>query len=343
MNTHPNPAASSDLLRVLTREGVLVSVSVRYWRAHKKLRAQDLGLDPDDVSDRLISLGHKRLLPREATARLALVESRVHAFVDANTFPFLGGIARFLPNAKLAETQARLAELEAEFARARHAFLAGYAEERRRALAEWQEMASRLAADPEALMAAIGDSFPAAEKLGEKFGFDVQLFQIAAPANLGRELLAAGEQEQVIEARRAAAREARARIQADASEFVADCVASLRRQTAQLCDEMLASMRSGKTEGVHQKTLNRLVRFIDQFKAMNFADDREMEQRLEQMREEFLGRSAEDYRSSPEARRGLEDGLAAMRDHASHLLRQDARELVERFGQLGRRKLLLAG
>ena len=110
-----------------------------------------------------------------------------------------------------------------------------------------------------------------------------------------------------------------------------------------LCEEMLNSMQRGKTEGVHQKTLNRLVRFIDQFKAMNFADDREMEQRLEQVRGEFLDRSAGDYRDSPAAQRDLEQGLAAMRDHANELLEQDAKELVERFGQMGRRKLQLAG
>jgi len=157
------------------------------------------------------------------------------------------------------------------------------------------------------------------------------------------ELIAAGEQEEVIEARRIAAGEARQRIQSDASDFVSECVTSLRVQTAQLCDDMLHSMKSGKTQGVHQKTLNRLVRFIDQFKAMNFADDHEMEQRLEQVRTEFLDRSAEDYRDSPAAQRDLESGLAAMRDHANDLLNQDAKELVERFGQLGRRKLQLAG
>ena len=128
-----------------------------------------------------------------------------------------------------------------------------------------------------------------------------------------------------------------------AEGFVAECVTGLREQTARLCDEMLESMGGGKTEGVHQKTLNRLVRFIDQFKAMNFADDREMEQRLEQVRAEFLTRSAEDYRNSPDARRSLESGLAAMRDHARTLAKQDATDLVERFGQMGRRKLMMAG
>ena len=36
MNNH-------DLLRVLTREGVLINVSVRYWRGCKKLKPEDLG------------------------------------------------------------------------------------------------------------------------------------------------------------------------------------------------------------------------------------------------------------------------------------------------------------
>ncbi len=52
----------NNLLSLLTRGGVLLAVSVRYWRGCKKLRAEDLGLDSADVPDRLISLGHKRLL-----------------------------------------------------------------------------------------------------------------------------------------------------------------------------------------------------------------------------------------------------------------------------------------
>ena len=99
-----------DLLQVLTREGVLINVSVRYWRGCKKLNAEDLGLDSRNVSDRLISLGHKRLLPKEATARLALVEGRAHSLIESNTFPFLNGLAHFVPNTKLADVTGKLKE-----------------------------------------------------------------------------------------------------------------------------------------------------------------------------------------------------------------------------------------
>ena len=111
------------LLPVLTREGVLINVSVRYWRARKKLTPEDLGLARDDVSDRLISLGHKRLLPKEATAALSLVESRAHALIESHTFSFLNGLAHFLPNTKLQEVTDKLKELETEFWAAKAKFL----------------------------------------------------------------------------------------------------------------------------------------------------------------------------------------------------------------------------
>jgi len=330
------------LLQSLTREGVLISVSVRYWRAHKKLKAEDIGLEPDKVSDRLISLGHKRLLPKEATAALALVESRAHSLVEANTFPFLNGLAHFVPNAKLGEVTGKLKALETEFWSAKNQFVSEYGTLRDAALEEWREMAGNLSADPAPVVAAIEAAFPPAPALERKFGFDTQLFQIAVPERLGLDLLAIGDQENLVNARQEAAQEAAAKIRAQTETFIADCVASLREQTANLCSEMLQSIRTGET-GVHQKTLNRLIKFIEQFKAMNFVGDATMEQQLETVRRELLSRTAEEYRQGgSSARASLESGLAKLADTARELARQDATELVQRFGGLGRRKFQLA-
>ena len=68
-----------------------------------------------------------------------------------------------------------------------------------------------------------------------------------------------------------------------------------------------------------------------------------MEQQLDRVRAELLSMSAEDYRQSPSATRSLEAGLGQLRDHAQELATRDARDLVARFGQQGRRKLQLAG
>jgi hypothetical protein len=69
---------------------VLINVSVRYWRASKKLEPGDLGLDAAALDERLISLGRKRLLPKDALAQFALIESRAHAMVEQSTIPLLG-------------------------------------------------------------------------------------------------------------------------------------------------------------------------------------------------------------------------------------------------------------
>jgi hypothetical protein len=331
----------SDLLKLLSREGVLLNVSVRYWRGCKKLRAEDLGLNPGTVSDRLISLGHKRLLPKEATAALALVEGRAHAVVEGNTFPFLNGLAHFVPNTKLADVTAKLKELESEFWNAKEEFIKAYAALRVSAANEWQAMARKLVDDPERLVASIEAAFPPVGRMERFFGFDIELFQIAAPERLGLDTLALGDQEKLIEARQQAAQEAAQKIRNDAEAFVADCVATLREQTATLCQEMLESINTCET-GVHQKTLNRLVKFIEQFKSMNFVNDEEMNQQLESVRKELLTKTAQEYRDSSKARNQLVAGLSQLRDTAKQLAKQDAAELVQRFVEMGRRKFHLA-
>jgi len=251
-------------------------------------------------------------------------------------------MAHFVPNAKLGEVTGKLKALEAEFWSAKDQFVAQYGKLRDAALVEWRTMANKLSDDPARVVAAIEAAFPPAATLERKFGFDTQLFQIAVPERLGMDLLNLGDQEQLIEARQQAAREAGAKIRQQAESFIADCVASLREQTANLCAEMLQSIRTGET-GVHQKTLNRLIRFIDQFKQMNFVGDAEMERQLETVRRELLSRTAEEYREGgSSARSTLETGLARLADTARELARQDATELVQRFGGLGRRKFHVA-
>ena len=335
-NNHNNP-----LLSVLTREGVLIKVSVSYFRGCKKLKPEDVGLEKKNLSDQLISLGHKRLLPKDCLQELALIEGRAHALVEANTFPFLNGLGHFLPNSRLAEVTGKLKELETEFWTAKKGFLEKYTMLRLGAAKEWRKMAEKLVKDPDQLVATIEASFPYPDQMDRYYGFDVQLFQIALPQHMATELVSASEQQAVIEARQRAAQEASQKIRNDVETFVADCVASLREQTAQLCEDMLSSINGCET-GVHQKTLNRLVRFIDQFRSMNFANDTVMEQQLENVKKELLTKSAEEYRDSAAARARLKHGLSQLVNQARQLARQDANELVQRFGELGKRKFNLA-
>ncbi len=336
-----NPS-NQPLLDAVCRRGVLVATSVRFWRGCKKLTAEDLGLDPNKVSDRLIQLGHKRLIPREALAKFSLIESRAHALVEAASFPFLGGIARFVPNPRLADVVEKLAHLRQEFTSETEDFVAGYSLLREKALAEWQTAANHLGEGRDRLLLTIEQSFPPASGIGSRFAFETRMFQVAAPEGIRLEVMAGMEQVEIAEERRRIADDASRRLQDDLDSFIRESVATLRQEAARLASDVLATISSSEN-GVHQRTLNRLGSFIDNFRSLNFAGDEQLEQTLERFRRDLLTRSAEDYRNSGSAMTDLTTGLEKLQDAALQLARGDTREIVSRFGQMGTRRFAAAG
>ena len=330
------------ILDALGQEGVLANVSVRYWRAAKKLVAADLGLNESQIAERLIVLGHKRLLPRDALARFALIESRAHAALGKYSFPFLGGLGHFVTNPNLTKLTESLDGLKDEFAAEIETFMARYEDLRDAALTEWREAAYGLHVPPDELVDRIAGTFPSGLKLRQSFQFNVHLFQLRVPEALQVQAIQIADQNAVMQARAYVANSAAAKLARETESFVADCVASLRTQTAEICDEMLASMREGKTEGVHQKTLNRLVKFIDDFKSLNFAGDEALESMLANARRDLLGKTAEEYRDNASAHAKLTSGLKKLGDEVRKLAHQESKEIVERFGQLGVRRFNLA-
>lgn len=328
------------LLEAVCRRGVLCATRVRYWRGCKKLRPEDLGLDPSHVSDRLIQLGHKRLVPKQALQPFALIESRAHSLVEAASFPFLGGIARFVPNPRLPELSDRLDRLNEEFRQATLDFVAGYADLRDEALVEWRDAARRmnLNGSTDQLLATIEQSFPPAGEITRKFGFETRMFQVAAPESLRIEVSESIDQMEIADERRRIAEEAGRRLQADLDGFIRESVTALREEAGKLAGEVLDTLDQS-TVIVHQRTLDRLTDFIERFRSLNFAGDSQLEQTLEQFREELLTRSADDYRNDRHALNHLTDGLERLRENAVQLAGTNARDIVSRFGQMGGRRL----
>lgn len=330
------------LLDAICRRGVLCATRIRYWRGCKRLKPEDLGLDPTHLSDRLIRLGHKRLVPRDALAAFALIESRAHALVEQSSFPFLGGIARFVPNPRLATLTDGLEKLREEFREATLDFIAGYGPLREKAMEEWREAARNLPGNSEHLLMTIEQSFPPAGGITDRFGFETRLFQIAAPDHLRLEVSESVEQLEFADQRRRVAEDAARRLQDDVDGFIRESVTTLREEAARLATEVLATIDGGEGS-VHQRTLNRLTTFIDSFRTLNFAGDSQLESTLERFRQELLTRSAEDYRNDRTAMGSLTAGLARLRDNAVAMVRTEGRDVVTRFGQLGGRKLAIAG
>jgi hypothetical protein len=168
------------------------------------------------------------------------------------------------------------------------------------------------------------------------------MFQISAPDNLHLEITDGIAEYEASESRRRIAEQATQRLQSDLDGFVRESVASLRRETAHLASDVLATIDQSKA-GVHQRTLNRLSNFIDNFRSLNFAGDQQLEATLERFRRDLLQRSAEDYRNNPGAMASLTDGLNRLRENAVDMVRGDATDIVSRFGQVGVRRLAAVG
>jgi len=329
------------LLEAVCRRGVLCATSVRYWRGCKRLNAEDLGLDPANVSERLIQLGHKRLVPREALAPFSLIESRAHSLVESCTFPFLGGIARFVPNPRLEALNDGLDRLKEEFRLSVLDFAAGYGPLRDQALAEWREAARQLNGSSESLLVTIEQAFPPHGDIARRFGFESKFFQVAAPESLRLEVSESIDQMEIADQRRRIAEDAHRRLQSDLDGFIRESVTTLREETARLAADVLATI-DGSEGGVHQRTLNRLTTFIDSFRSLNFAEDAQLETTLGRFREQLLTRSAKDYRNDRTAMQSLREGLDRLHANAVAMVRTEGREVLARFGQLGNRKLAVA-
>ena len=266
----------------------------------------------------------------------------MQATVESSSFPFLGGIGRFVPNPRLADLTDKLDKLRDEFRDATLDFVAGYGPLRENAMAEWREAARHMNGSAERLIATIEQSFPPAGDIAKRFAFETRLFQIAAPDSIRLEVAEGMAELEVADDRRRIAEDASRRLQTDLDGFIRESVASLRDETARLATEVLATI-DGSENGVHQRTLNRLGTFIDSFRTLNFAGDQQLEQTLEKFRRDLLSRSAEDYRNQPGAMANLTEGLNRLRENAVQLARADARDVLARFGQMGTRRLAAVG
>ena len=77
----------------LMREGVVVKLHVRRWRAKSRLDLNDLGLpsEADDLIGDLLNLGDKRLLPKALASRLEAIESAGRKALERNGYSTFWG------------------------------------------------------------------------------------------------------------------------------------------------------------------------------------------------------------------------------------------------------------
>lgn len=328
---------NEQVLDTVMKRGVLMTYHIRYWRAHKKLNPEDIGIAKESVNEKLVSLGHKKLVSSDVLETFALLESRAGTLINRHSFDFMHGVGRYVPNTALQTVMTEWGKLREEFWAKVTEFKANYTDIRRKAKVEWYEAAVKLVPDPQRLVDAIEKSYPSDAELDNYFAFDQHVFQIALPEETSVSDWIQ-ESEEVLQARTEAAQHARSTILAGVNGFVDGCVTQMRQDLAGLVTDMQEAVAHGKI-GVHQRTLNRLGTFIEQYKMLNFAEDSQLEKELEDFQAKFLNTSAEDYRADQIAQRSLLVGLSNLRQTAQQMIAEGSSSVVAGFGKAGARKL----
>jgi hypothetical protein len=99
--------------RIFT-QGNLVDIQVSMWSGRRVLRAEDLGLEENGISD-AFSLGHKKLLPWEVLGKFDRLEYHARKFLVDHSYPAEFGSARFVPKKCFVEFATEMDKTIAKF------------------------------------------------------------------------------------------------------------------------------------------------------------------------------------------------------------------------------------
>jgi len=325
-----------DLFSEIFKTGVLIKTSVRYPRLNKKLKPEDIGLQSTEQILKQMSLGHRKLCDQKHLAPFGLAESRVNALIRNNTFPFMG-VFNFMPNTKLETATVALDSIKnGLYLPAKEEFISHYSDIFNESVSMWWDMAWDLDVDPDVLVARISEEYPSVAQLEAQFKFIVHTFQFALSEKVVEQL---DDTNVAALARNEAIDSEYKMVQGEISTFFGECMQAIRKEVSTCCNGVLKQMGSGKTEGVHQSSINKVKNMIDHVKTMDWTNNTELQSELDAFKTQFLDTKAKDYRKNTDALKDFQTGMKAFTKNITAIVDKDNEELIDKFTQSGHRKI----
>src|SRR6266487_3068739 len=158
------------------KEGFLVELSIKRWRARKKLTLTELGITPPTDAARaayeqLLTLGSKLLLPQQTLKDLETIERLARAHLREHTFktPF----GTFLPYTSYGLWKSGNEEFKARFFARRDEIVAAYPALLAQLLTEYEQIARHTYQLLLSQIDDLGDSFPDEDAFVAHFRLEV--------------------------------------------------------------------------------------------------------------------------------------------------------------------------
>ncbi|MBW1953542.1 MAG: hypothetical protein JRI66_10735 [Deltaproteobacteria bacterium] len=264
---------------------VAIQLCIRFWPGQVKLKAEDLGLDPNEVPE-VFYLGHKKLYPKDWRDRFNNMSNKARNYLNDNSYPFVLEWVRAIPKHKLAKMMERLEEFRAEYMALAEEFLAEYDKIR----AEWKTMCDK---KWPGLWAKLAPYYPGREYLKRRFDFYWNVFDIraaeATPAS-APEIIEAYER-------------ARAQLQARYDEMVEEAVLYLRKRVLETVQNLSTRLKEGRI--VRNDTLDSVRRVESWFRDLNIFGDMQVEEALAKLRAALNGTDSKDLKDNEPLKKEL--------------------------------------
>jgi hypothetical protein len=282
----------NEVEELLFNEGTLFDLDIGRWAAIKKMKPGEVLLE--GVDEQAVYLGHKRLLPKEATRELLRLEGQARRILDAHSMQFPIAGARFVYLRSLGGLVEKLAEIRSDYLTAVGHLIELYPTYQSEQLERLQTMATDL--HDRELNKYVGkpnynekkieldlwlegekksnrEKYPDASSLQDRFRFDWHIFKVSQFTGDGSTLSA----DQV--------EEAQSKLREELRRWIKEAAAQMHKSLGEAANQAHSLLqRQGK---LNPRNLKPLFDAFETFKAIDFTGSSDMQQLIDQARNRF--------------------------------------------------------
>ena len=281
---------NENVLDNLFVKGVCVDLTIKSWQARKNAKAhfKALGIDASAWQNNVLTGTQIKFIDDDTRRSFQEHEARARQWINVNSYSFLGkdGI-RFVPYTALdhllhgTENKDGLKKMQEKFKSAVKSFLGNFDEIR-------NQYINNMAALNEKYRSILEENYPNKSEVEAKFTFDIRFFEVKIPKGEDEtDEVSFDEAVGTAAARQEVAKEMKEQLQKEAIDFVSKSAAELRGYVHSALNKFEIQLKSGKT--IRSTSLDAIRHAVQQFKVLNFVDDKEVQKMLDDFHQQLHG------------------------------------------------------
>lgn len=280
------------------QDGKLVNIHIGMWGMSHKLNEEDIKINnklPDTIK-----LGKKMLIKDSVYNTFKTLEQKIRNYLYNNSFSFpLVSQAHFVPKTRYLEVQKKLEEFKEQYMRLANEFFDNYENYKQQALDFYDQHKDTVSVE-------LAPYYPPLADIKKKFYMDIFSYEISLPTVFGevdihdeieREKIHDEVKSQVSQQYQQDYRKQVDSHMSKIGEFVGEVTSTLREKIVEHCSVALEKINEKQV--VSNKSINTLLKHIQNFRDMNFVDDKTIEDELNKV--EGLIKTQKDFTTDKNA------------------------------------------